>query len=137
MEGSALDRRSVRARLRHRRKSGPFPLGATRFRVIQALSGLGLYANRIAARMRAEQRAARLLEAQRLAHFLEAWRAAARLEAQRLTAAREEERAELLVVQRRFIRLLEEELAFQSMTDEQKAVERLEEQIVAWVSGVE
>jgi hypothetical protein len=31
--------------------------------------------------------------------------------------------------------LLKEELAFQSMTEERKAVERFEEQVVAWLSA--
>jgi hypothetical protein len=33
--------------------------------------------------------------------------------------------------------LLEEELAFQSMTEEQRAVERLEERILVWLSSEE
>jgi hypothetical protein len=137
----------------HRLKSGPFPLGATRFRLIQALTDLGIYAERIAARLREEQRWAQLLEARRLVRLRDEERAGqileeqglarsqeeptavAAREAQRLAWLREEERSAFLIEQRRFILLLKEELAFESMTDEQKAAERLEEQVVYWLGS--
>jgi hypothetical protein len=142
-------------RPRHRLNTGPFPLGATRFRLIQALNALGIYAERTAARLREEQwwarllverslarlreeeRARQILEAQRLARLQEERKAAAFLEAQRLVQSRQEERSASLIEQRRFVLLLKEELAFESMTEEQKAAGWLEEQIVFWLSSDE
>jgi len=152
---AGLVHRSARDRRRPRLKSGPFPLGATRFRLIQALNDLGIYAERIVARIREEQRFAQLLEArrlvrlrdeehagqileeQRLARLHEERTGAGPLEAPRVAGLRDEERYASLIEQRRFILLLKEELAFESMTDEQKAAERLEEQIVDWLSADE
>jgi hypothetical protein len=125
-------------RARHRRKSGPFPLGAPRFRLIQALSDLGIYAERIGARLRDERRWAQLLEAHRLVRLRDEERAARIRIQQRHAHLPQEgwvERSALLIERRRFIRLLKEELAFQSMTEQQKAVERFEEQVVSWLVG--
>ena len=38
---------------------------------------------------------------------------------------------------RQFVRLLEEELAFEMMTEEQRAADRLEEEIVSWLTAGE
>jgi hypothetical protein len=45
------------------------------------------------------------------------------------------ERAPLLIEEQRLIRLLKEELVFQSITEQQKAVERFAEQVVSWLSA--
>jgi hypothetical protein len=119
------------------------------------LTDLGIYAERIASRLREEQRWGQLLEARRLvklceeeqakqslekleiARFQESRRITASLKAQRGTRLRQEEHSALRTEQQRFIVLLKEELAFQSMTGEQRANERLEELIVSWLSGDE
>jgi hypothetical protein len=138
-------------RPRHRLKSGPFPLGANRFRLLQALDDLGLYAERIVARLREERGRARLLEAHRLVWLREEERARELLDAHRLARLqeerralaarearlREEQRAALSVEHRQFLLLLKEELAFQSMTEDERAADRLEEQIVLWLSSGE
>jgi hypothetical protein len=138
-------------RPRHRLKSGPFPLGANRFRLLQALDDLGLYAERIVARLREERRRAQLLDAHRLVGLRDEERARELVEAHRLARLqeerralasrearlREEERAALSVEHHQFLLLLKEELAFQSMTDEQRTADRLEEQILLWLSSRE
>jgi hypothetical protein len=136
---------------RHRTKAGPLTLGATRSRLIQVVRHLGIYEVRIAARLREEQRTARLLEERRLARLREEPRATRSLEERKLArlhvesrAARVfearnlarswgEERAALSIEQRRFVLLLKEELTFESMTEDQRSTERLEEQIVSWL----
>jgi hypothetical protein len=133
---SAPQRRADR--VRHRRKSSPFPLAATRYRLIQALSDLGIYAERIGARLREERTWARLLEAHRLVGLRDEEQAGQILEQARRLGLQEQrsvERSALRIEHQRFVRLLREELAFQSMTEHQKAADRFEEQVVSWLAG--
>jgi hypothetical protein len=102
---------------RHRLKSGRVTAGATRSRLIQVLRHLGFYEARIAARLREERRAARHLEAARLV----------RLREQRHAALRDEAR--------RVARLRAERLAHSAMTDDQREAERMERQIVSWLTA--
>jgi hypothetical protein len=124
-------------------------------RLIQALADLGIYAERIAARLREERRWAQLVEAHRIVKLRDEERAAAILERHRLVRLGEEARiaasqeaqrrarlraavhSELQSEQQRFVRLLKEELAYQAMTEAQKAVERFEEQVVSWLNDDE
>lgn len=43
----------------------------------------------------------------------------------------------LSIERMRFVLLLKEELAYESMTEEQRAADRLEDQIVSWMSHAE
>jgi hypothetical protein len=119
------------------------------------LTDLGIYAERIAARLRAERRWTQLLEAHRLVRLRDEERAGEILERQRLVRREEEGRiaaslgaqrraglraveySELRNEQQRVVRLLKEELAYQAMTEAQKVVERFDEQVVSWLSADE
>jgi hypothetical protein len=128
--GRRADRRWYRLRGR------PSPLGATRFRLIQALADLGIYAEKIRARLREERRQAQLCDAQRLVRLRDdELRFAVSLRAQRRARSGELERPALTIEQQRFVRLLKEELAFQAMTEQQKALEQFAEQVVSWLSA--
>ena len=127
---------------RHPFKARASTLGATRSRLVQVLRHLGLYRDRIEARLREEREAVSLLEKERLrrisleqeAHLRSEERTAARLAEE---AARVRETGELarLVEERRTARLFKEHREFEAMTDEQRSARRLEEEIVSWLTG--
>ncbi|MDR3638348.1 MAG: hypothetical protein P4L84_31385 [Isosphaeraceae bacterium] len=149
--GSLVD--DVEDRVRHRAKATAQPLGASRFRLIGLIRRLGVYNERISAWMRAErqlderleeQRAARLKELQRIVKVRDEARAARlrtvqrlawHVRRQRLSRLWEHERAALALEQRGFVLILKEELAWQAMTPEQAMADRMEEQVIGWLTA--
>jgi hypothetical protein len=122
-------------RPRRRVKTETIPLGATRSRLILVLRHLGFYHTRIEARYRDEQRLEIFLEQLR-SEQLEEEQQAARLSEERRLAQRVEEReATRLREEWRVARLLKDKLAYEAMSEEQKAAWRLEEQIVSWLAA--
>lgn len=108
-------------------------LGATRLRLIEVLHDLGLYRQLLDAQRRERELAAERLEAQRLARAVEARRLARERQGRHLAKEHLAHKLE----RRRFVLLLVEEIAYRSMTEEQKAVERFEERVASWLTGEE
>ena len=135
-------------RIRHRAKSTAFPLGAGRGRLARLICSLGLYDDRIAARIQGEKSLAERLEAVRAAEqrhadararerarqAREAQWFAWQIRRQRLARLWAQERAALEREQREFVLLLKEELAQRAMSPDQEEAYRLEEQVVAWLT---
>jgi hypothetical protein len=136
----------------HGAKTTSSTLGSTRSRLIQVLRHLGFYREGIEARLRDEREIVLLVERRRLERAreeqevalraeelriarLEEEREAARLaESSRVAQLKEREQLARAIEERRVARLVREQIAYQAMTDDQKAAWRLEEEIVSWVS---
>ncbi len=119
----------------HRVKAKLTTLGATRSGLIQVLRHLGLYREKIAARSREEREIARALEMERLIQLREEREAARRDEESRQRRLHEDERSAPLAEGHMAARLLREKMEYESMSEEQKAAWRLEEEIVSWVTS--
>lgn len=119
----------------HRVKAKSTTLGATRSGLIQVLRHLGLYREKIAARFREEREIARALELERLIQLPEEREAARRDEESRQTRLHEQEHPARLAEGRNAARLLREKMEYESMSEEQKAAWRLEEEIVSWITS--
>src|SRR4051812_28109071 len=123
----------------HRVKARSLTLGATRSRLVEVLRVLGLYRDRIEARLRPEREMDLLLEGRRLERDREEREVARRLEERRVARLAEEQeiarhletlRAARLLEQERFARMVEErraaglvneKLAYESMSEEQRS----------------
>jgi hypothetical protein len=119
----------------HRVKATSLTLGSTRSRLIQVLRHLGLYRERIEARLRDEREMAQALEMEKQIQLHEEREAVQRDEQARHARLHEEEQSARLAEGLRAARLLREEMAYESMSEEQRAVWRLEDEILAWLTA--
>jgi hypothetical protein len=117
----------------NRVKAETTPLGKTRSRLIQVLLHLGVYNEKIASRLCDERESDRALELDRLVQLQEEREAARRQEEARATRFHEEKQSARLAEELKAARLLREEIAYQSMSEEQQAAWRLEAEIVSWL----
>jgi hypothetical protein len=122
---------------RHRVKARSTNLGATRSRLIQVLRHLGLYGEKVAARLRHEREMAQTLEMERMTRLREEREAARQHEISRAARLDKEERSARLAEDRRAARLLKEGMAYESMSEEQQAARRLEDEIASWLTSGE
>ena len=119
----------------HRIKATSLTLGSTRSRLIQVWRELGLYRDRIEARLRDEREMSRALEMERLIQLREEREAVLRDEQARQARLHEEVQSARLAEGLRAARLLREEMTYESMSEEQRAVRRLEDEILAWLTA--
>jgi hypothetical protein len=114
-------------------KAETTPLGKTRSRLIQVLQHLGFYSEKIAYRLRDERESDRALELDRLVRLQEDREAARRQEEARAARFHEEKQSARLAEELKAARLLKEDIAYQSMSEEQQADWRLEAETVSWL----
>jgi hypothetical protein len=122
-------------RVNHRIKARSWPLGAARSRLFLVLRHLRLRSVEIDARVRSESEQTRAFEVEQQLRLHAEAEAARLAKADRAARSLQEQEFLEAVKARKEARRIKEATAYERMTDEQRMIWQMEEEIVGWVSA--